>query len=553
MGTLRNILDDPEFAKASPQAKRLVLEQAGVPSQPGDDLTMLTMRAIALANREDALAGQGGGLTLPGAGPLGQMPAPGSAPPTLGTLAKDVGGALLGGAAHGAPSMLGGMVGRAAGPFLPFVGRLPVPAAAAVGESLGSMAGEWLAQQSGLNPRDTLQVALAGATPAPARRAASALPPMMMTPSRNTLIAGIHTLPGGSAALTEQAGEEIRGIAPRLRARTQAQLGEDTINELFGRAYAANPDIDLPALRGVGATMAERQAKTMPSGQLTGVYKKVLDDIASLSSTERGAMNPHDLAAFHAKLGTMPLENLDYWRQALGALLEHPQQLNSQQKSLLNQAYGAILTDMEAAVATMPGTADLLHGIKMARRNFAADNFEDLLEHVGFGQPRADGLMDVRTGRLLQEFDRMDRGHPSDTLLRFKESLSPEEYRDMRQTIEFWHQNKGVLEPPSGAKYGSGPNVALAAGTYAATGSGELTGLVVAGRTIVARMLTSPQGRAALREMLAAGGGVSLTGLLATGLGQTVRAGGWSTPWETSKRLMEGMRAPGEMRLEAVP
>jgi hypothetical protein len=435
----------------------------------------------------------------------------------------------------------GGFVGRVAAPF---VGLPPQ-----VGESLGSVAGEGINQLSGLTLPSVQQLMLAAGGPALGRQASRVLPSVPVTLPRDRLLSGATKIPGGGGALAELAAEDIRALPRALEARTAATLGEDTMESLFqsaregsraaaGGATAPPALLKLPATRQVAATLRRLEREAPPSVRLGGEYAAILKDINNISKAG----------------GAVPLPLLDTFRRRVGAVIGKSSDLNDEQSVFLRRVYGGFLDDLGAAAADgIPQADALLRATQAARREFATQDLDRLIEKVGFGLPRPDGVPNLRIGALLREVRAIDKDTPSRALRLFKSSVDPDEFSQIKETLEFWNARSAVILPPAGAQYGSGPTNIAAAAAYAATGSGQAAAAVVAGRQVLARLLLSQNGRQALKQLISQDQVVNFTDLFAVAATQMGREALGADPVSLGRAALDRMRAPGEQRLEAPP
>lgn len=533
MGKITDVLTHPKFSQLPESAQRFLLQEAGVPVERTDRLALVLARAQSMANAEDAQAS----IMVNPSQPLSALP---------GRLMSGAGETLthLGKAAI-LPTALGA-IGGVAAPFVPVAGRMPQ--APMVGQALGGMAGEALNQYYGITSPSVEQIGMAG-MPALAAKPLGRMAPLEATIPQETMSKLVSRIPGGAPAIAEQAAEEIRARPGILRATTASMMGEGTtVNSLFGTAMEQNPRILTTTLQRTVRELQPREASAAEGGlALGGKYQKVLD---AMDTTLWPAGAP---TIGGVSQGGSHLDQLELWRKRLGAMLEHTNYTNSEERGFLGKLYYGILDDYQrAADQGVAGAGELRLGIQMAKRQFGADDLEKMIEHVGFLTPRPDGIPDPRTGAMLRQLTMAERDEPSKTMQLFRDSVTPQEFDDIKGVLEFWNERKTALAPPRGAQYGSGQAFGLAGVGYAAGGM-ELASELVAGRWALTHLLMTDTGRAALRNLIARDQPISVTELTTLAMGQAAREYMQPSPSGMAERLMRGIRSPGETRFEAEP
>lgn len=214
--------------------------------------------------------------------------------------------------------------------------------------------------------------------------------------------------------------------------------------------------------------------------------------------------------------------------QTFGALSSGPQ------KDAMRRLTAGILQDLDDAVVRgLPGAEDLRLGLDVARLEFAADDFQELLDTTGLGVVRqGERNPTFRLNRVLTELRKVQRGQPSKNMQlfagAFKGPQGQQELEDIIDLVADLNETVMVLPPPRGQAVGSSSTLATGAGAMAI---GQAIGIPpavaaaggITARALLNRLLMSQAGRGALREVLVSGAPIDLINVTGIFLGNLVQ------------------------------
>lgn len=394
-----------------------------------------------------------------------------------------------------AGSVIGGVVAPAFGQ--------PPP----VGQAVGGMGGEAINQLTGITPRSLQQVGLAGLGPAAGRPLSRLFPSVATTVSPRNIERIAQRVPGHQGAFIEAAREQIEDI-PGLISRQTDQLltpGEST-RGLFTSAIADVTPIGMAETGRAARQIARKQALAARGGGGSARIKRVAEALAGLAdeATETG--------------GRETLEFLNVQRQELEGLLgaTQNQSIKRQARTLLR---GVFMDIDRAAQNGHRGAETLQRALMIKRREFAADDFQQLLDRRGMISPPRpiDGLREIRVGRLLDAVKRARSGrNPPRELELFAGSLPATELDEIERILSFWNDRISAAPPPKGVQMGSGRTLeAMSAGFILGPVAGiqSATGAAAfgMGKSMLSRVLMAPRGRTILRDAIQKGVPVNIT------------------------------------------
>lgn len=402
------------------------------------------------------------------------------------------------------PAILPTTIGAAlnyGGPSLPVVG----PALAAIPpqarESIGSVVGTGLNMALGIEEPSMSQLALSAVSPGATRRGAQV---------------ATSVLPGVPAARATGLLDEAQALPGRMR----QGLTQEGIDDLFAAARQANPRITMPQTRTMLTNLAAGEAE-QPRGL----------QFASVREISQGLQ---DMLSSSASQGGPPLAQLDAWRRRLGAKINVTKDTEEQQA--LRALYGSVLGDLEVAADQVGGDAALAlrNGIAQSRRMFAADDMQTIILDATSKEREGDNLRRVDFGRIKKTLER-PRTEEQTLLSQFLEQ-HPEERAEIISLLDDMNRRNVRMLPPPGSTFGSGGVLMRGGGGYLAakalnTVAGsevvdpQTAGVAVgAGSLVIAKLMMTPAGRSAIRQMYAETGTLNVTQLLTQFGGQVTRA-----------------------------
>jgi hypothetical protein len=368
-------------------------------------------------------------------------------------------------------------------------------------ESIGSVVGTGINMLTGVEEPSLSGLALSAVSPGATRRGARAV---------------TSVIPGVPAARATGLLEEARGLSTGMR----QGLTQEGIDDLFASARQSGVRVAMPETRTMLNTLIAGEAEQPRAWQFASVRD---------SSTELQGM-----LANTASQGGPPLAQLDAWRRRLGARINVTKDTEEQQA--LRALYGSVLTDLEAAADQVGGDAALAlrNGISQSRRMFSADDLHDLVEGATSKEREGDLLRRVDFGGIKKTLERPRT--EQQTLLSQFLAEHPEERADLMDLLDDMNRRNVKLLPPPGSTFGSGGVLArggagylAAKGINAVAGSEILdpqtTGVAVgAGSVVLSKLMMTPAGRSAIRQMYAETGTLNVMQLLTQFGGQTARA-----------------------------
>lgn len=402
------------------------------------------------------------------------------------------------------PAILPTTIGAAlnyGGPSLPVVGPALGALPPQARESIGSVVGTGVNMLLGIEKPSLAQLALSAVSPGATRTTARGV---------------TSVLPGVAAARATGLREEAQGLSETMR----QGLTQEGIDQLFASARQSGVRVAMPETRGMLTTLLAGEAEQPRAWQFASVRD---------SSTELQGM-----LANSASQGGPPLAQLDAWRRRLGARINVTKDTEEQQA--LRALYGSVLTDLESAADQLGGDAALAlrNGISQSRRMFSADDLHDLVEGATSKEREGDLLRRVDFGGIKKTLERPRT--EQQTLLSQFLAEHPEERAELFDLLDDMNRRNVKLLPPPGSTFGSGGVLArggagylAAKGINAVAGSEildpQMTGVAVgAGSVILSKLMMTPAGRSAIRQMYAETGTLNVMQLLTQFGGQVTRA-----------------------------
>lgn len=437
----------------------------------GDILTIAPTDTRPTASKDAALyaepphsAEQLGGKTLYNPTPSQETGKPGH----IEQLLRSVGSAALNEGKRVALPAGMSMAAEYGGGLVPGLANVPPALRAAGGSVLGTVANMAL----GIEKPSLEQLMAAAATPALARGGGGQ---------------AIKSVPGARASYAT----DFVNQAQRLPGIIERGITGNA-DELFRAAYEANPGIAIP--------LTAARAKEITSKE------KLLDLLPAL---KHGTQPISQGLEKTARLdGTIPLEQLDAIRQAIGARLGRT--ADDVEKGQLKRLYGGILRDIETAAEGQggEGAQSLLEAISASRRQFAADDLRDLISGPSgaVSRPRPiDGLQTFNATKVINE---INNPHKNNELLAQFLEQNPTEKEEILSILADMNRRNVKLTPVAGTITGSGRNTMLfgaVAGGLKLAGVDSGTAASIGGLAPFAlqgfsRALLTERGRALIRQ-----------------------------------------------------
>lgn len=398
------------------------------------------------------------------------------------------------------PAILPTTLGAAAnygGAAVPGLSALPPQAR----ESIGSVVGTGINMLTGIEQPSLSGLAMSAVSPGATRRGARAV---------------TSVIPGVPAARATGLREEALALSETMR----QGLTTEGIDQLFASARQSGARIPMTETRTMLDTLLAREVEQPRGWQ----FASVRDSGAELQG----------MLASSASQGGPPIAQLDAWRRRLGARIKVTKDTEEQQA--LRSLYGSVITDLEAAADQIGGDAALAlrNGISQSRRMFSADDLHDLVEGATSKEREGDLLRRVDFGGIKKTLER-PRTEQQTLLSQFLDE-HPEERADLMNLLDDMNRRNVKLLPPPGSTFGSGGVLARGgAGYLAAKGINAVAGTEVldpqttgvavgAGSVILSKLMMTPAGRAAIRQMYADTGTLNVMQLLTQFGGQAARA-----------------------------
>lgn len=402
------------------------------------------------------------------------------------------------------PAILPTTIGAAlnyGGPSLPVVGPALAALPPQARESIGSVVGTGINMLTGIEKPSISGLAMSAVSPGATRRGAQA---------------GTRFIPGVQAARATGLREEAQGLSETMR----QGLTQEGIDQLFASARQSGVRVPMTETRGMLTNLLAAEAEQPRGWQ----FPSVRDSGAELQG----------MLASSASQGGPPIAQLDAWRRRLGARINVTKDTEEQQA--LRALYGSVLTDLETAADQVGGDAALAlrNGISQSRRMFSADDLNDLVEGATSKKREGDLLRRVDFGGIKKTLER-PRTEQQTLLSQFLDE-HPEERADLMSLLDDMNRRNVKLLPPAGSTWGSGGVLTTGGGGFLAakainTVAGSevvdpmTTGVAVgAGSMIISKLMMTPAGRAAIRQMYADTGTLNVMQLLTQFGGQAVRA-----------------------------
>ena len=213
-------------------------------------------------------------------------------------------------------------------------------------------------------------------------------------------------VPGTAGAFSDIAQETVGEIPARIRGAIPGLTGTLEGSEtLMERGLQVGPGGRIP-LRNTQQALIDVELDLPPGFPLSDIRPEILAPMQALvdiaENVELGkGLNIRQFNATRRHVG-----------QTFGNLSPGPQ------KDAMRRLTAGILQDLDDAVARgLPGAEDLRLGLDVARLEFAADDFQELLDGIGLGVVRQ-GERDptFRLNRVLTELRKVQRGRPGSTL-----------------------------------------------------------------------------------------------------------------------------------------
>lgn len=426
--------------------------------------------------------------------------------------------------AEAAPSMIGGQIARVGGAFVPGLRLLPPTAR----EATGSMIGEALRQTVSDEPLSLEQIGMAGmvggASGGLARRVSAA--DVGIAPETTRRL--VSRLPGSTEAFMQQGTEETLERIARMQQRTEVITPPgETTSRLFQQARRRpQPAVSMERTQALLSGIADDIDEAAGLGFGNKKFTKIVKNLQNVGETSTP-------------------RQLDIIRRGLNDLLGSAARRKPELRGQIRRVLAGVFQDIDnAAAANVPEAVALQQGLQVVRREKATDALIDYLDSPRVLSPPAPGETTnfLRLNRVLDDLRRARTGRntPRDLEL-LRVGLTEAELDDLIDTVEFWNEFTGARTAPRGTNVGSGQvlGTALLVGSIAGPEAGAALG---GARLILSRTLSSPQGRAALRELIQRGVPVNLADLGAQLIGQSARQ--FVTPAGISQQLLQRFQPP---------
>jgi hypothetical protein len=388
------------------------------------------------------------------------------------------------------PTMLGATgagLGAAAGVLTGGAASVPL---AIGGEMVGSAAGEYLNQRMGIGGAekgDYLNLGLAAAGP-PLARGVGAV---------------VGMLPGFSAGVQSWM---LKTLGPNGERLVDSMTTTGAKASQLWRRVDALQDQMLPSATRQALTEAEAEmGKRVPSLRPSGIQNVVKDLHAWLDPQPFPGFDASRVVG--AQGGGAPVVKVSDFnlnRQGLGERLQNLIAAGGEGAGLAKKLYGAMWDDLDTWAANAPGNMSSLFqdAVHATKQKEAADFIQKLFQNAA---SRPQGIREINVRSIMESIDRNQ-----DVMRRW---LAPSEIVDLQDTLSRYARTPltpGASEAGGvnyvnralvGGAIGSGIGLLTGHDPVHSAASGIMVGTV--GATLISRMLTSPGGRAFVREFAA--------------------------------------------------
>jgi hypothetical protein len=275
-------------------------------------------------------------------------------------MAGQYAGGVIGGVGGG---LVGGPVGAAAGTL--------------IGQSVGGMAGEGIAQYTGLSPESKPQIALAGATPFAGPLVQAVRHPKETASAVANVAKNVYTRTGGWNKAQETAATAIRDLPDTLRTggdyKALYKEADRRIAMNPARINTANTQQMIKNIRG--------QIPADPTDPKLQQLLTIMDtlDTAVMKKTPQGAL--------------ASVKQLRQQMRDIRHLMKEPE---------ANAIWGAMVQDLEAAAATSPAASALRAAANALKGDMAARRFTAI---VNGAIAEKEGLTSINAPKIIRALD----------------------------------------------------------------------------------------------------------------------------------------------------